>query len=186
MSRVLVYGGTFDPPHLGHTVLSQQAMKQQECDKVVFVIAAKNPLKDTEKLTVAKHRLAMLKLALAGLPWAEISTIELERGGTSYTIDTLEAFAKMNPVETKLTLLIGADQTESFRQWHRPDDIEALANIVVLSREGSCCSGFETLPLQTMPISSTSIRACVAEGSEITGFVNPLVAAYIAEHGLYK
>ena len=186
MSRVLIYGGTFDPPHLGHTVLAQQAMKQQGCDKVVFVIAAKSPLKQTDNSTAAEHRLAMLKLAIADLPWAEISTIELERGGTSYTIDTLEALRTTYPDGTKFTLLMGADQAESFGQWHRPDDIEAIANIVVLSREGSCSSGFEILPLSTIPINSTNIRACVADGSDIAGDVHPFVAAYIAEQGIYR
>ncbi|MDP6542225.1 MAG: nicotinate (nicotinamide) nucleotide adenylyltransferase [Phycisphaerales bacterium] len=186
MTHILVFGGTFDPPHLAHIELARKAMIHLGCSKVIFVIAAKSPFKEITKQSASNHRLAMLELALAKSSWAVISTIELDRGGTSYTIDTLKSLQKQFGDETKLSLLIGADQAESFSDWYREKDIEKLATVLVLARDGSANDRFETLPFPTIQLSASQIRNWVREGVSIDDVVCPEVAAYIDENNLYK
>lgn len=186
MTRILVFGGTFDPPHTAHTRLVEEAMLHLECDKVLFVIAARSPFKKTHEQTASEHRLAMLKIALAHSPWAEICTIELDRGGTSYTIDTLEELQQNYGKGVTLTLLIGEDQAEFFDKWHRHDAIKNIAKIVLLSREGSVSTQFDSIPIEPITLSSTEIRTLVHQGKAIEGLVLPGVAAYITTHSLYQ
>jgi nicotinate-nucleotide adenylyltransferase len=186
MTRILVFGGTFDPPHIAHTRLVEETMLHLECEKVLFVIAARSPFKETHEQTSSEHRLAMLKIALADSPWAEICTIELERGGTSYTIDTLEELQQIYGKSVALTLLIGEDQAESFCKWHRNDDIKNIANVALLSREGSFSDQFDSIPIKPIALSSTEIRTLVHQGKAIDGLVLPGVAAYITTHNLYR
>ena len=155
MTRILVFGGTFDPPHIAHTSLVEEAMLHLECDKVLFVIAARSPFKKSHQQSSAQDRLAMLQLAITNCQWATISTIELDRGGTSYTIDTLEELQQQSEEEVNLTLLIGEDQAASFDQWHRNEDIQKIAHVVLLSREGSFSDRFDCIPIEPIALSST-------------------------------
>jgi len=127
----------------------------------------------------------MLKLAIRHSPWAEICTVELDRGETSYTIDTLETLRTTYGENTNFSLLIGEDQAEEFDKWHRADDIEKNANIAVLAREGSTSDRFTICPMKKMPLSSTQIRLQVKEGIDISNSVCPEVSAYITRHSLY-
>src|SRR5687767_7658800 len=107
--RVLVFGGTFDPPHLAHSRLPALAAQQLGCDEILYVPAAINPLKQDALPTSKEHRLAMLLLAIADVPGAKISTTELERNGPSYTIDTLKELRRKHNDATSFSLLIGCD-----------------------------------------------------------------------------
>ena len=186
MKKLLIYGGTFDPPHLAHTQLAKKAMDYLGCEKVLFTITATSPFKKSDEQSSATDRLAMLKLAIQHSPWAEICTVELDRGETSYTIDTLETLRTIFGENTSFSLLIGEDQAEEFDKWHRADDIEEIANIAVLAREGSTSDRFTICPMKKMPLSSTQIRLQVKEGIAISNSVCPEVSAYITRHGLYK
>jgi nicotinate-nucleotide adenylyltransferase len=186
VAHILIYGGTFDPPHIGHVQLAKEAMEFLGCDTVLFIPASENPLKKRALHTSAQHRLAMLTLALVDADWAEISEIELRRGGKSYTIDTLESLQTEYPEDTRFTMLIGTDQAVLFEQWHRYQDIEAIATIAVVSRRGIESSRFNALPLDEIDISSTMIRACVQQGKPIDTYVDGRVHSYISEHNLYK
>jgi nicotinate-nucleotide adenylyltransferase len=181
MTRTLLYGGSFDPPHLGHTKIPFAAMKHLAFDQVLYVPAFQSPLKQ-QKPTDNKHRIAMLELALDDSPWASTTTIEIDRGGTSYTIDTIE---QLHNEYDELRLLIGADQWEQFKEWHRWEDIVKLANPAIMPRDGFNTNNERLLPIPQLCATSTTIRKRVHDGLTIDDFVVPAVAEYIAQHGLY-
>lgn len=153
--RILVFGGTFDPPHLAHAILPAQAAVQLSCDRILYVPAAVNPLKTNQPLASNEDRLAMLLLATADIPNAKISTIELDRPGPSYTVDTLRAVRQHyargrvtaaaasrrssaasieeNP-EPEFRLLIGCDQALDFHRWKEWQQILTLATPAVMVR----------------------------------------------------
>ena len=150
--RTLIFGGTFDPPHRAHVDLPQAAARELRCDRILYIPAAINPLKaspDVPPPTAALHRLAMLRLALRDVPNAEISTIEIDRAGKSYTIDTLRALmdqaSRHQGIKSKIRrggassvdrmhLLIGADQALDFHRWKDWREVQALATPAVMLR----------------------------------------------------
>tara|TARA_B100000959_G_scaffold235979_1_gene254536 strand:+ start:609 stop:1157 length:549 start_codon:yes stop_codon:yes gene_type:complete len=181
MSRTLLYGGSFDPPHIAHIDIPRFAMEFLQFDHVLYIPVFQSPLKNNYS-TDSHHRLAMLKLALADCTWASISTIELDRGGTSYTIDTIE---ELQNKYDELRLLIGADQWAQFKQWYRWEDILKLANPAIMPRDGFEESDERILPIKPITTGSTDIRRLVQSGESIDKLVLPTVAQYIAEHQLY-
>lgn len=200
---VLIFGGTFDPPHCAHVQLPRSAMQAAKAARVIYVPAARSPLKDIAP-TPAHHRLAMLRLALEGQPWASISTIELDRaqaGEPSYTIETLRELRKELGPQTPLRLLLGADQVLDFHRWKESHDIVRLAEPLVMLRPprtrqsllAALASEGERqqwsarmLDLPQMDLSATEIRDRLVRGESIEGLVPPTVAAYIAAHSLYR
>ena len=203
---ILLYGGTFDPPHLAHVVLPQLAREAIGADAVVYIPAAHAPHKPGTKPTAAEHRLAMLKLALRGVKHAVVLTDELDRAaqgakGPSYTVDTLEALrARLGP-GPRFRLLIGADNLRIFDKWKNPARIIELAEPVVMVRPPDTkASLLRSLPggylrkewsrrlvdLPQFELSATQIRSRVAMGRSITGMVCPAVERYIARHRLYR
>jgi nicotinate-nucleotide adenylyltransferase len=181
MTRTLLYGGSFDPPHVAHVRLPFNAMESLGFDRVLYVPAFQSPLKGPTH-TSDTHRLAMLELALTDCVWAEISTIELERGGTSYTIDTIES---LQHGDDEYRLLIGADQWGQFEQWKRWEDILRLANPVIMPRVGFDVCDERLLTIDYHPGISTDIREFLKEGTDIRGIVTSEVKEYITEHQLY-
>ena len=201
MAHWLIFGGTFDPVHHGHLLTAQAAREQLGADEVLLVPAFVSPHKLDQQAATAADRLAMLRLATAGLPGFRIYTGELDRGGASYTADTLDLLHRDHP-DTRLTLLIGADQLPKFHTWRRVRDILALAQIAVLGRPAASvsCAALQAalgpaeaqrlqdavLPTPLLEISATDIRARVAAGQSIHFLVPPAVEAYIRGHGLYR
>jgi len=181
MMRTLLYGGTFDPPHIAHIQLPFDAMELLGFERVLYVPAFQSPLKGVPH-TSDIHRLAMLELALVNCTWAEISTIELERSGTSYTIDTIETLLNGGD---EIRLLIGADQWEQFEQWKRWEDILRLANPVILPRDGVVVCNERLLQLESHLGVSTDIRKLLKNGESVEGIVCAEVKDYITEHQLY-
>jgi len=202
---ILLFGGTFDPPHVAHVILPMLAMEAVGADAVAYVPAAQSPHKLDQTQTPAQHRLAMLRLALAEVPWATVLTDEFDRfddsgGQPSYTVDTLTALrATLGPAVT-LRLLIGTDQMMAFNRWREPQRIIELADPVVMLRPpGDRETALDMFPrhkraawdkrivtLPMMDISATMIRSRIARGLSITGLVHPAVERYIAEHRLYQ
>ena len=131
---LLIFGGTFDPPHRAHVMLPRLAADHLGCSRVLHVPAAMNPLKESGPETSDEDRLAMLRLALSGIEGAEISTCEIDRGGHSYFIETLSHLRSPTPRETGLRFLIGADQVFLFHQWKDWGGILDLADPAVLCR----------------------------------------------------
>ncbi|MHC4142823.1 MAG: nicotinate (nicotinamide) nucleotide adenylyltransferase [Planctomycetota bacterium] len=201
--RLLIFGGTFDPPHVAHLALPPLVAQQLGCQRILYVPAAVNPLKTANDATPGPHRLAMLRLALARVPNAEISSIELERPGPSYTVDTLEALREQLDPESELHLLIGSDQALVFQQWKHWERILELATPAVMVRPPLDEATYrrrlgETYPpeqarrwlewmadVPSMDVCATGLRRRLTEGEDVRGLLQPAVLAYIREHGLY-
>jgi nicotinate-nucleotide adenylyltransferase len=172
-----VFGGRFDPPHHGHVALAEAAVHRFAIDDLHVTVIADAGHKSTH--APAGHRLAMARLAFAGLD----ATVELERH--RYTVDALEAAAYEDPI-----FLVGADQLVDFPTWKEPERVLELARLGVATRPGYAgkedSGRIETFELEPHEVSSTEIRARVARGEPLDGLVPPDVAAYIDRHGLYR
>lgn len=202
--HLILFGGSFDPPHLAHVALPMAVRQAVGADTVAYIPAAKAPHKLDKVQTVAEHRLAMLRLALEGEKHTTVLTAELDRGKSgepSYTVDTLADLRKELSTDVILNLLIGADQVRIFDQWREPERIIGLAEPMVMvrppdTRESLLASLADDearaqwaprlVEVPAMDISSTDIRDRVARGESIEGMVHPEVQAYITEHGLYR
>ena len=191
--KVGLWGGTFDPPHVGHQLVASDAAETLGLDLVLWVPAATQPFKAGLPLTAASHRMAMVQRAVAGDARFAADEVEIARGGLSFTIDTLRALRERQP-GTDWVLLVGADAFRGFARWRSPDVIAGMATVAVLTREGAgaddaalaAVPGAIQLPVRRVDVSSTEVRARVRAGRSLRGFVTEPVAAYIAEHGLYR
>lgn len=187
--RIGVFGGTFDPPHVGHLLAASDAYDALRLDKVLFIPAAAQPLKSAIVASPG-DRLAMVERLVAGDPRFAADPIEIERGGLSFTVDTLRALHERwkSDANLALVLLLGADAVESLPRWRDPGQVAALAELVVLNRAGSRGAGSAGRAIDTrrVDVSSTEIRARVAAGKSIRGFVPEPVAAYIEGRRLYR
>ena len=188
--RLGIYGGSFDPPHLGHLLPVLDAAEQLELDGVRYMPAAIQPLKVGRASASPADRLAMTERLVQGIPGFSVDPAEIGRPGLSYTVDTLAGVAADVP-GAELFLLLGADAYALFDQWRDPDRVRALATVVVLVRgDGTASprelSGVRVLQSRRVDISSTELRARVRDGRTIRGFVPDAVADYIAEHRLYR
>jgi nicotinate-nucleotide adenylyltransferase len=185
-----IYGGSFDPVHLGHLLVAQAAIEELGLDKLLFIPAAQSPFKPDSKPAPAAVRLQLLRLALAGRTNCEIDDQEIRRGGISYTIDTLRDYAKKFP-GAKLFYLIGADHAAKLNEWREPVDLARLAEFVVIPRPGESAANFpppfrgRALKGFPLGISSSEIRARVKAGLRIENLVPPFVAEAIHAAKLY-
>jgi nicotinate-nucleotide adenylyltransferase len=196
--RIGLLGGSFDPPHNGHLVVAGDAFDALALDRLTFIPAAVQPLKAGQAGAGAAHRLAMTRLLVGNEPRFDVSAIEIDRGGLSYTVDTLAELAAAQP-SAELFWLVGADVLASFQKWKEPVRIVELATLVVLQRSvADGASEAEAPDLTSIPgtprvlstrridISSTEIRRRVREGKSIRGFVPEAVAGFIAAERLYR
>jgi nicotinate-nucleotide adenylyltransferase len=192
--RIAIFGGSFDPPHVGHLLASEDAYDLLSLDRIVFVPAATQPLKIGRSVATADHRVAMVRLLVESDPRFEVSTVELERAGLSFTVDTLKHFAEAYP-EAERYLLLGADVLATFGQWREPERVLQLARPVVLERQGEepvtlpkslNGSAVRHLSTRRVDVSSTEIRERVRQGKPIRGFVTDNVGQYIARNELYR
>ncbi len=188
--RIGILGGTFDPPHVGHLIAAQDAAEALALDRVLFVPAATQPLKAGRAAAPAADRLEMVRLMLGDDPRFAVEAAEVERGGLSYTVDTLRALRRRWPAGTAdLFLLLGADAAAQLPQWKEPSALRELAEVIVLTRgEGSDRppSGLRAVPTRRVDVSSSEVRDRVRAGKPVRGLVTDPVAAYIAAHGLYR
>jgi nicotinate-nucleotide adenylyltransferase len=200
---ILVFGGTFDPPHVAHVALPMLAMEAVGADAVAYVPAGVSPFKVAGRTTPADDRLAMLRLAVNHTGWACVLTDEIDRtsdDGPSFTVDTLEALRQRLGLHVTLRLLIGGDQLRAFDLWREHQRIVELAEPTVMVRPpddeaallAALPRGFDEqawsrrlIDLPRLDVSSTMIRQRVADGRRITGLVPPDVECYIHEHRLY-
>ncbi len=182
MSDMLLFGGTFNPPTLAHVEFAKSAMGFTGATGVVFMPAFQSPLKN-KTITTPKQRLEMLRLALQNESWATISTIELDRGGTSFTIDTIETLINYG---MRVRLLIGADQWAQFDKWHRNEELLELGNPLVIPRDGIEVPEKRLLQVEPINCSSTEARHAICEDASTDTIIHQAVALYISEHGLYR
>lgn len=201
---ILIFGGTFDPPHHAHAILPSKVAEQLGYDELLYIPAALNPLKTDSPPTDARHRLEMLRRMVRDIPGAEICTIELERDGPSYTVDTLAALRRRFGDSAHLRLLIGADQALEFHRWKDWQRILELATPVVMLRppwdrarfREELSSRYEpkqvdrwlswTVDVPRIDVSSSEIRRRIATGEDLSSLLPDSVADYIREHGLYS
>jgi len=183
-----VFGGSFDPVHHGHLIVAQVASETLGLDSLRFVPAREQPFKRGLHRSAPEHRAAMLSLALAESPGFALDRTELDRPGPSYTVDTLEDFARRDS-RSPLVLLLGADAAADLPAWHRAQRIPELARVVVFARPGSKVPVTPTISqvieVPAVDISATEIRRRVGNGQSIRYWVPDAVAEYIARHRLY-
>jgi nicotinate-nucleotide adenylyltransferase len=194
--RLGVFGGTFDPPHVGHLLAAVDAVEALTLDRLLFVPAAQQPLKVGCESAAPEHRLAMARLLAADDPRFGVDPIEIDRAGLSYTVDTLGELARRLP-GAELFFLVGADALATFPRWREPRRVLELARLVVLRRASDDVElpavmreapGREPIVLASrrVDVSSTEVRARVRAGLSIRGFVPDAVAAYVAQARLYR
>ena len=181
--RVGIFGGTFDPVHVGHLAIANAALESVPLDRVVFVLARRSPLKERGPVAGETDRLTMLELAVAGEPRFSVSRVELDRDGPSYTVDTLESLAG----DDELFLVLGGDAIAELPRWKDPDRIAQLATLVVAERPGAP----ERSPLLVfdaprLDISARELRARAARGRSLRYLVPDPVWRHIEARGLYR
>ena len=192
--RIGILGGTFDPIHAGHLLIARHALRSLRLERVLFIPAGMPWLKANRRVAPARHRLAMTRLAIEGIPEFEASAMEVERPGPTYTADTLAALRERFGGGAALWLILGMDAARDMSRWHEPERVFALCEVAAVPRGGADEDGDADAPrgvrvLRDAPrsaASSTAIRAQVAAGLPTeSGVVPKPVAEYIREHGLY-
>ena len=202
-AKIGILGGTFDPVHLGHLLLAEQARIRLQLDQVWFLPASVSPLKqDASPHATDRQRLEMLELATGGNQFFRVDPREIHRGGTSYTVDTLRELRSEQP-DTKLFFLMGADSLATLKDWKRPEEICELAQVIVLARGGypepqtKQLAAFmpgrsaeelskRLLPMPQMEISSSHLRDDVKAGRSTRYQLHPAVEGFITSEGLYR
>ncbi|MFA5167719.1 MAG: nicotinate-nucleotide adenylyltransferase [Candidatus Omnitrophota bacterium] len=189
--KIGIFGGTFDPVHYGHLQLAQKARAQFSLDKVIFVPAYQPPHKqELLSLTSAGDRYEMVRLAIEGEPFLEVSDCELKRKGISYTFDTLCEFEKKYP-KAAFFLILGKDAFEGIDTWHRAVEFKKRVRFLVAKR-GPCGihapegARVEWIQMPLCPISASGIREAVRQGRNVDSHVPPKVLQYIRAHALYR
>jgi nicotinate-nucleotide adenylyltransferase len=184
VSGIGVFGGTFDPVHVGHLAIANAALDELGLDRVYFVPARRSPLKQDGPVASAQDRLAMLTVATGDEPRFRVSTVELDREGPSFTVDTLETLRR----EGQLFLILGSDAYADFDRWREPARIRDLATIVLAARPGAphAPAGVRMLDSPLMDISSRELRARAARGRSLRYLVPKAALRYIEEHRLYR
>ena len=192
--RLGIFGGTFDPPHVGHLLAASDAIEHLALDRLVFIPAAIQPLKAARETASGADRLAMVRLMVGGDSRLEADSVELDREGLSYTVDTLQDFARRFPSADRF-FLVGVDVLSTFAQWRDPRGVLELATLAVVTRRADSdvmkmdeelARRVTPVPTRRVDVSSTEIRDRVRSGRSIHGFVTDAVAEYISSHGLYR
>lgn len=181
MTRVAIFGGSFNPPHVAHVLAAAYVLATQEVDRLLVVPAFDHPF--GKSLAKFEHRFAMCERAFADLRRVEVSDIERQLGGESKTLYTLEALSQRNP-EWQMRLVVGGDILNESHKWFAWDRVVALAPPIVLGRMGHPAPG---APSPLLPeIASRDLRAMLARGQDVGALVAKSVRAYIADQGLYR
>jgi nicotinate-nucleotide adenylyltransferase len=192
--KTCIFGGTFDPPHIGHLLIAQTVFESENFERLIFVPANISPTKKDETSSSTKTRLKMLEISLINNTNFEISDIEIKREGISYTVDTLEEFVSSSNLDKKdLFFLMGSDTLRNFHTWKDPERIMELCNIIVAIRPGFTPSDIpqwilDNVRFANIPrfeVSSTIIKARWREGKTIRYMVPKEVWEYINENELY-
>jgi len=198
--KVGILGGTFDPIHTGHILIAEEARLKLELARIIFVPAGQPWLKMKRQITPAVHRVEMVKLAIAGNASFELSTVEVDRAGPSYSVDTVDILHRQLGAAASIFFLVGWDSLAELPQWHEPARLIQLCHLVAVTRSGlsrpdlksleSSVPGINRsvvwLDIPPIDISSSDIRERVARGLSIRGLVPESVESYIKENKLYR
>ena len=197
--RVGLFGGTFDPPHLGHLILASEAKSQLELTRVLWTVTPDPPHKQDQSITALEHRLAMVRLAIQGNPAFELSDVELNRPGPHYTIDTMKLLAQQNPA-AEIVPIIGGDSLNDLPTWHQPKEILYAAHWVGVMRRPGEETNLDALERELpgirskihyvdaplLEIASREIRERAARGRPYRYYLPGAVYEYIKGHHLYQ
>jgi nicotinate-nucleotide adenylyltransferase len=191
--RMGVFGGTFDPPHVGHLIVAEFVREAVGLNRILFVPTATPPHKRDRSITPGEQRVAMVRLAVARHEPFAVSDMEVRRGGVSFTADTLEELKGQHP-EAALFFLLGMDNLIEFRTWKDPERILRLARLVVMTRPGfvagndpeDVAGSVEYCTVPQIGVSGSEIRTRVREGKSIAFLVPPDVRRFIESHHLYR
>ena len=190
MTRLGLFGGAFNPIHHGHLIAAQAAREALGLDELLFIPSGTPPLKGDAELASGEHRVAMIRRAIDGVTAFAVSDLEVQRGGKSFTIDTVKALKASYPADTEMTFLLGADCAPRLKHWKGIDELRGLVRFVVLARAGdeAAADEPELQRIATPPIglSSTEMRRRLAQGWDVAFMTPPNVVAYIADEGLYR
>ena len=198
--KIGVLGGTFDPIHIGHLVVADEVTARLGLAEVLFVPAGQPWLKANTGISAAKHRVQMVRLAIAGKPYFKLSTMEIERSGLTYTVDTIKKLREKLGTDDELFFILGWENLEDLPRWHQPELLISMCRLVAVPRVGCPVPDLgsleEVIPgvsqrviLLDKPeidISASVIRERVALGLPISHLVPEAVEKYIREHGLYR
>ncbi len=197
--RIGILGGTFDPPHIGHLVIAEEARERLGLARVYFVPARQPPHKMHETVTPLQDRIEMLRLALDENAFFTLSLVEANRPGPSYTVDTIRELRREFPPASELFFIMGMDSLERLPTWHEPRQLIEMCRLAVLRRPGYAADlnaleeqipGLKSrvvfIPAPELEISSTDLQARVRAGHSIEYMVPGGVAEYIQEHHLYE
>ena len=199
MQFIGIFGGTFDPPHLGHLILAAEACTQLGLERLLWVLTPDPPHKQGQSIAPIEHRLKMVQLAIAGNPQFELSTVDLIRPGPHYALDTVQILAGQNPGK-KLVYLMGGDSLRDLPAWHRPADFVSASDLIgVMRRPGDTvdlaelekilpglASKVRFVKAPLLDIAAHEIRRRVAEGKPFRYFLSGQVYTYIIKHNLYR
>lgn len=193
MRRVGLFGGTFNPIHVGHLAVAQMAQEAMKLDKIIFIPSNWPPHKHADVLAPARHRYNMVRLAIANNPAFEISDYEICKEGKSYTIDTLRDFRRIYPKETRLFFIIGGDTLPQLKTWKYIDSILTMATFIVVNRPGQFKKStgikkikYYAVSMQGIDISSSYIRRRIRTGKTVRYYVFDQVLRYIQKCKLYQ
>jgi len=189
--RVAIFGGTFDPVHMGHLLMAEEAVERLRLDRLFFLPAGRPAHKRDRSITPVEHRLAMLRLAVRGNPRFAVSRLEADHDRVTYTVESLERFAKAEGAE--LYFLMGQDSLDEFRTWREPDRILALARLAVVPRgemerpslDAAVRRRVVFLKPPRIGIASSEIRRRLGRKRSVRYWIPDPVLAYIKRHGLY-
>jgi len=197
--RIGLFGGTFDPPHLGHLILASEAQSQLELNRLLWILTPEPPHKQDQPVTSIEHRLAMVKLAIEDNPAFELSYIEIERPGPHYTLDTIKLIAEQNP-NAEIVPVIGGDSLRDLPKWHQPKELLYACHWVGVMRRPSDETNLEALERELpgisskvhyvdaplLEIASREIRSRIADGRTFRYYLADPVYHYISQHHLYE
>ncbi len=197
-ARIGIFGGSFDPPHIGHRLVVQDAFEALQLDRVIVIPAGTQPLKGGVR-TAPHHRLAMVRLCFADMPGIEVDSVEVDRGGVSYMVDTVETLQGRWP-SAQLSLLVGEDVVATLPQWRDAQRLLTMVRLVVLRRgepseqvtamlaaweSDKAVLPISALATRRVDVTSTEIRKRLAEGKPVKGFIPDVVKQYIETAALY-
>lgn len=196
--RIGLFGGTFDPPHLGHLILASEAKYQLELTRLLWTLTPEPPHKEGQPITPVEHRLAMVNLAIGDNPSFELSRVELDRPGPHYTLETIKLLAEQMP-DAEIVPVIGGDSLNDLPTWHHPQELIYAAHWIGVMRRPGETTNLQALERELpgitskvhyvdaplLEIASREIRSRIAEGRPFRYYLPQAVYEYISEHHLY-
>ncbi len=187
--KIGIFGGTFNPLHIGHLILAEEAREKLGLEKIIFVPANLPPHKDNRDIAAGSHRLKMLKLSIKGNKYFGVSDIEIRRQGRSYTIDTIREFKQKYPAD-ELYFIIGSDLLKYLDEWKDLAEINKMVKFIAATRPGYPLEKIpvyiRTLGIRAVDISGFEVRRCIKEEKSFRYLVPEAVFNYINKEGLYK